>query len=106
MNATAENKVSLQSWVLMKINQTLTLPTPSHKMNQMMKTLIPMRTEFAPLLSALMLTKKLLDFKINNGSCRGGGIGRRAGLRSQWAQAHAGSNPARGTIYYVACEYS
>gem|GEM_PF-3755874 len=33
-------------------------------------------------------------------NCRGGGIGRRAGLRGQWVlQTRAGSNPARGTIF-------
>ncbi len=30
--------------------------------------------------------------------CRGGGIGRRVGLKHQWGQPRAGSIPALGTI--------
>ena len=29
--------------------------------------------------------------------CRGGGIGRRAGLKHQWEQSHVGSSPTLGT---------
>src|SRR3569832_333198 len=36
--------------------------------------------------------------------CRGGGIGRHAGLKIPWQQCHDGSSPSRGTslgLYYV-----
>ena len=36
-------------------------------------------------------------------SCPGGGIGRRAGLKHQWGNAHAGSIPALGTKIASSC---
>lgn len=47
----------------------------------------------------------LLLYKLVYKFCRGGGIGRRAGLKIPFSQESAGSIPAPGTTFLIIQEY-